>query len=192
MHVDYLIIGLGNPGKEYAGTRHNVGADFLRTFANEQGIEFKYEKMAGGELAFLQEGEKILALFIPETYMNNSGVSAKKLLKFFEFKNMDNLLVLYDELNIELGNIKISKGKSAGGHNGLDSVISHIGTKDFYRLRIGIGRGKKISNMKSYVLKKFSLFDRPKLTKAFDKTKRAILIFVSQGAEKAMNSLNNK
>ncbi len=189
MQIDYLVIGLGNAEEKYKGTRHNVGADFIERFLSEQGVELKEEKLASAKLAFLELEGKIVAFTVLNSYMNESGNALKKLMSYLSFEESEKLLIVYDEINIDFGDFKFSFGKSDGGHNGLKSVIAHLGTREFYRLRIGIGPQKGASRS-DFVLKKFSLLERAKLTSLFDKLSLALLTFFQEGPEKAMNEFN--
>ena len=191
MQVDYLVVGLGNPENKYIGTRHNVGADFLRHFISRQGIIFKKEKMAKSELAFLQLGESVVAFAVPDTYMNLSGEAVKALFKYFDIKDSKKLLLVYDEINLDFGSFKFSFGKSSGGHNGVQSVIDHIKSKDFYRLRIGIGP-QRVSDRAAFVLKKFSLLERVKINSLFESLEGALIDFLKKSPDFAMNKYNNK
>ncbi len=190
MQIDLLIAGLGNP-KKYFGTRHNIGADFLRKFAEEQGISWTYDKYLDGELAFIELNSKLIMLFLPTLFMNKSGVSIKKAKDKFNLKNT-NILVVYDELNIPFGYLKLNFKKSSGGHNGLESIISTLKNDNFWRMRLGIGRAnKKISNRKTYVLKQFSLLERAKIKSFYELFRKSLLSFIENGPENTMNKFNN-
>ena len=188
MQIDGVIAGLGNPGKEYVGTRHNIGADLLRAFAASNGIEFKSEKF--GEVAFIQHDEKIFSLLIPNVFMNRSGEALLQAVNFFNFDNFDNLLVVHDEYTIDLGDLKISYGKSSGGHNGVLSIIKQLKTENFYRLRMGIKPGHKVSDIAKFVLKKFSIMERMKMPNVKAKAEQAIMEFIENGGRRAMNKFN--
>ncbi len=189
MKVDYLFVGLGNPGDEYRGTRHNIGADFLRYFADRQGLNFKNEKMTKSELAFLLIDELVIALAIPYVYMNKSGEAISLLFKYFEIKDSERMLIVHDELNLQFPSFKFSFAKSAGGHNGVASVIDHMKSKTFYRLRVGIGPLKS-QKQANFVLKKFSFFERVKINSLFSELEKAVFDFYSKGPESAMNKYN--
>ncbi len=186
----YLLIGLGNPGKEYVATRHNIGADFLRFFAESQGADFSYNKYMDADVAYLNFAGKNLILLIPQTYMNKSGLAVKKAMEYFDIKSTEKILVLYDELNLKLGDFKFSFAKSSGGHKGLESIIDSLSGKNFWRLRIGIAKDKKINNKAKYVLQKFSIMDKFKFADIYDRLSLALYEFYKNGAEKAMNKFN--
>ncbi len=190
MGLDYLVVGLGNPGREYKWTRHNIGADFLRYFAEEMGIEFKKDSQINAELAFVEHKGKLLAFLLPDEYMNNSGLAVKKFLDNFDLPS-NRILLLYDELNIDFPNFKFSFGKSDGGHKGVLSVINQIKSRDFYRLRIGIGP-QKGSDRAAFVLKKFNFLERVKITALFEQLEKASFAFLEKGPEFAMNKYNKK
>ncbi len=189
MKVDYLLVGLGNPAEKYKGTRHNLGADFLHYLADRQGLRFKNEKMAKSELAFMLVDELVIALAVPSVYMNKSGEAVSSLFKYFEIKEPERMLLVHDELNLQFSSFKFSFAKSAGGHNGVASVIEHIKSKNFYRLRVGIGP-LKMQNQSDFVLKKFSLFERVKISSLFSELEKAVFDFYSKGPDAAMNKYN--
>ncbi|MEK7606898.1 MAG: aminoacyl-tRNA hydrolase [Patescibacteria group bacterium] len=185
----YLFIGLGNPGEEYARTRHSVG--FLAVeMVREQGMDFsgwKMKKRAHAEIAEgKRDGEKII-LVKPQTFMNNSGLAVQSLARIHKI-NPKNIIAIYDELNIDLGNLKLSFGGSAGGHNGVQSIITALGSQDFWRLRIGIG--PRQGAMESFVLTKFSRAEEKILTDALKKTADAVNIIATAGPQKAQNTVN--
>ncbi len=186
----YIFIALGNPLDEYKGTRHNIAADFAKEFAEINGYTVKYDKYLNSFIFAASFDCGSFLFVLPQTYMNKSGEALKALLK--EFKDIKNKIVLvHDELNIDLGKIKISKNKSAGGHNGVQSVIDAIKTKDFYRIRIGISnQGRVPANMEKYVLDKFSLSEQEKLKESFDLFQKVLYSFVCEGPSMAMNKFN--
>ena len=132
----YLIIGLGNPDIEYDKTRHNMGFNTINKIAQQHNIEVNRSKFEGLYESTIIEGQKVI-LLKPQTYMNSSGNSVKKFVDFIKFKK-ENILVIYDDMDIEPGKIKIRKKGSNGGHNGIKSIIQMLGTEDFPRIRIGI------------------------------------------------------
>lgn len=126
-----IVIGLGNPGKKYEGDRHNVGFQTLDMLAQNADVYFNERKLFSAEVATLDEG---FLLVKPQTFMNDSGVSAKALVRNYDA----DVVVVYDDIDINLGEVKCSFGRGAGGHNGVQSVIDHLGTKDFFRIRVGV------------------------------------------------------
>ncbi len=190
MKVDLIFAGLQNTGDKYKGTRHNFGADVLRVFAENQGVSFKNNKFCGGQSTLFEYDGKVAAFFIPDSFMNVSGESIKKAVEFFEIEDLSSLVLLHDEINIPLGKIKITFGKSSGGHNGVESVVQSLKSKDFYRIRLGIGKNATPSDMQSFVLKKFSMLERGKLKSGYDLAEKAIMEFIKHGGNSAMNKFN--
>lgn len=184
--MNWIVAGLGNPGKEYDGTRHNVGRDFLMAIEKKDG-----EK---GKLF----GKKVTVV-LPDTYMNNSGAAFKKLVT--SKKQAEQLIVLQDELDLPLGKVKISFGSSSGGHNGIKSVEKAIKTKDYVRIRIGIspstpsGKLKKPSgedDVVKFVLGTFKPTEQDKLKKAKKLVRDALELLVTEGREKATMEIHSR
>jgi peptidyl-tRNA hydrolase, PTH1 family len=150
----FLFVGLGNPGSEYEKTRHNIGAYVVYNFALELGLTFKKESKVEGYIAKGSiEGRRVIFL-LPTTYMNLSGTSVRKCMSYFDVE-IDNLLILSDDTYIPFADLRIKLGGSAGGHNGLKDVENKLGTKDYPRLRIGIGE-KTEEDLSDYVLARFT------------------------------------
>ena len=149
-----IIVGLGNIGKEYECTHHNIGFMVLDEVAKANNLEFKLEKKHQAFVAeYIYKGEKHL-LVKPTTYMNNSGISVRSIIDYYKKTNED-VLIIYDDLDLPLGQIRIRKNGSAGGHNGIKSIIAHLNTQEFSRVRIGIKKEKEMDTI-NYVLSKFS------------------------------------
>ncbi|MCH9644974.1 MAG: aminoacyl-tRNA hydrolase [Gammaproteobacteria bacterium] len=147
-----LVVGLGNPGSQYAATRHNVGAWFADSLAKQHAISLSNQtKFQGAAEKFQQDG-RVCHVFIPNTYMNESGRAVAAIMRFYKIEP-SSMLVAHDELDFDAGVIRLKEGGGHGGHNGLRDIIASIGTKDFYRLRIGIGHPGNKSQVTSYVLK---------------------------------------
>ncbi|SDH19233.1 MULTISPECIES: aminoacyl-tRNA hydrolase [unclassified Nitrosomonas] len=146
-----LIVGLGNPGERYAATRHNVGFHWLCRLAGELRIPFKSEAKFHGLCANIMQGDEPLWLLKPETYMNASGMAVAALSRFYKI-SPDQVLIVHDELDLPPGTAKLKLGGGAGGHNGLKDIISRLATKDFWRLRIGIGHPGNKNEVADYVL----------------------------------------
>jgi len=184
----YLLIGLGNPGREYRDTRHNVGfmlIDRLIIRLNARGM--KVQSKAIVTTAAYEERKLILAK--PQTYMNLSGQSAQGLLHFYKV-SMENMLVAHDDLDIPFGTIRIRPKGGPGGQGGMASTIEQLGTKDFPRLRIGIGRPHGRMDPSDYVLQSFSREEMKVLSEIIDRAADAALTFVMDGLNKAMNKYN--
>ncbi len=191
-----LIVGLGNPGRGYANNRHNVGFVCLNHFARTEGIRFDKKQSKArigiGEVA----GSKVV-LAKPQTYMNLSGQSVSRLIKKFNI-NLDDLLVIHDDLDLPLGKIRIRHGSSSGGHKGIDSIITELGSQDFLRLRVGIGRpivtpgSTQISeaDIVAYVLSNFTSEEKQIITQGIPRVSEAILCLLSEGLAAATNKYN--
>lgn len=152
-----LIVGLGNPGKEYENTRHNVGFNVIDLYLKEKKLKLDKEKFNGKYTKTTINGEDVIFLE-PQTFMNNSGESVSAIMKFYKI-NINDILVIQDDLDMEIGKIKLKEKSSSGGHNGIKSIEEHLGTEDYKRLKIGISNNKDIDT-KDYVLGKFSKDDR--------------------------------
>jgi PTH1 family peptidyl-tRNA hydrolase len=186
--MTYLLIGLGNPGREYRDNRHNVGfmlIDRLIVRLNARGM--KVQSKAIVTSATYEERKLILAK--PQTYMNLSGQSAQGLLNFYKIP-MENMLIAHDDLDIPFGAIRIRPGGGPGGQKGMASTIERLGTKDFPRLRIGIGRPPGRMDPAAYVLQDFSRDEMKTLSEIVDRAADAALTFVLEGLNKAMNKYN--
>ncbi len=181
-----IIAGLGNPGATYADTRHNVGFMVLDRLARHFNAPWKAEKKYKGELA---AGPGLL-LVKPQTFMNLSGECVGSLMRFFKF-TPEQVLVVYDDISFPCGSMRLRAGGSAGGHNGMKSLIAHLGSDRFPRLRVGIGvPGQK--DMVGHVLGKFSPEEKPLLDDALTRAKQAVLTLLTDGFEAAANKYNVK
>lgn len=185
----FLVVGLGNPGREYAGNRHNIGfmaIDRLAQSHHAQTGRFKHKAMTGD----FRLGEHKIVLAKPQTYMNNSGDAVGPLTKFYKI-DPANVIVVYDELDLEFGVIRIREKGSAGGHNGMKSIIKHIGP-DFPRIRLGIGRPPGKMPVKAYVLQDFGKKDDEVVDLILDRTASAIETIVKESVNLAMSRFNGK
>jgi len=185
-----LIIGLGNPGKKYQKTRHNFGFRAIEEFAKKNSFpKFKLMKNLQAEITQRNIFGKKIILAKPQTFMNLSGIAAKKLIKNFK-SPISNLWVIHDDISLPLGQIKISKNRGAGGHKGVESIIEKLKTKNFIRFRLGI-RPQKFSNqIKEFVLQKFDKKEEKIVKEVIKKTVEAIEISLESGLEKAMSEFN--
>lgn len=184
----FLIVGLGNPEEEYSNTRHNMGFDTINKLANEYNIKINKNKFKGLCGSGIIENEKVI-LLKPQTYMNLSGESIKEAMAFYKIKS-ENIIVIYDDIDIEPGIIKIRKKGGPGGHNGMKSVISEIDTQNFPRIRIGIGKPENKGQLIEYVIGKIPQTDKDILEKATILGKEAILEIIKNGVDIAMNKFN--
>lgn len=181
-----IIVGLGNPGREYAETRHNVGFMVVDRLAARFGAVWKADKARKAELA---AGPGVL-LVKPQTYMNSSGESVGPLMRYFKF-TPGQVFVVYDDISFPVGAMRLRAGGSAGGHNGMKSLIAHLGTEKFPRLRVGIGvPGQK--NMIGHVLGKFTPEERPLLEETLAKAEEAAFVTLKEGFQAAANRFNVK
>ena len=186
-----LIVGLGNPGRGYVNNRHNVGFVCLNHFARKQGIRFDKKRgkarIGTGEVA---GSEVVIAR--PQTYMNLSGQSVSRLVKRFNI-NLSDLLAIHDDLDLPLGKIRIRRGGSSGGHKGIGSIITELGSQDFLRLRVGIGRpaiAESEDDIIAYVLSDFTPEEKQAVTEILPRVSEAILCLINEGLPVAMNRYN--
>lgn len=187
----FIIAGLGNPGKQYENTRHNVGFDAIDTLVDEYNIlsSGKQHKAMYGKGVI--EGQKVI-LAKPLTFMNLSGESIRALVDYYKVDPETELLVIFDDISLEPGQIRIRKKGSAGGHNGIKSIISHLGTQNFQRIKIGVGEKPKNWDLADYVLGTFKKEDRKAVDEALERTCRAVAMIVRGDIDEAMNEYNRK
>lgn len=183
-----LIVGVGNPGGKYAGTRHNVGFEVVDLLAHRHRLS--WESAPATALMAKWRGENAL-LVKPLTFMNLSGHAIGELLRYFKIEVAD-LLVIVDEVQLELGRLRARPGGSAGGHNGLKSVIEQLGTDQFSRLRIGVGRGDNRRDLADHVLATFERDERAVITDAIQRAADAAELFVREGIGLVMNRFNRR
>ena len=183
-----LVVGLGNPGRRYEGTRHNVGFDVVDHLANAHRAE--WESAPRGIDALMARWPAVV-LAKPLTFMNLSGTAIVGLLQFYKVE-LNDLLVVVDDVNLELGRLRTRTGGSAGGHNGLKSAIAQLGTEDFARMRIGVGRGDARRDLADHVLTKFDRDEREDVAAAIGRAADAVELFVAEGIGPVMNRFNRK
>ena len=184
----YIIVGLGNPGKEYEKTRHNTGFITIDKLANKYNIEINKEKHKALVGSGTIEGEKVI-LVKPQTYMNLSGEAAREVLDFYK-EDVRNVIAIFDDIDLPLGNIRIKEKGSAGTHNGVKSLVKELGSQDFKRVKVGIGSPTGQMDLISHVLGKFSNEEWEKIDKSSDNAVNAIGIIIRDGILKAMNEYN--
>ena len=184
----YLIIGLGNPEEEYSKTRHNMGFNAINKIAEQYGIKVNKSKFQGLYESAIIEGQKVM-LIKPQTYMNLSGECIKQFVDFYKIPK-EEILVIYDDMDIEPGKIKIRKKGGAGGHNGMKSIIKILGTEEFARIRTGIGRPEHSGDDINYVIGAIPEEEIPKLDEGVEKAKEAVIEILKNGIDSAMNKLN--
>jgi PTH1 family peptidyl-tRNA hydrolase len=178
-----MIVGLGNPGKKYEGTRHNFGFMVVDELCERYGDSFKFSKRFQSELCeVFIDGEKVI-LVKPQTFMNNSGGAVREILAFFDFST-DRVWVIYDDIDLELGSVRVRTGGTSGGHRGLQSVLDHLGTNEIGRFRMGI-KTDQVDELSTedIVLKKFSRSELPLVKGAIEKATGQIEIALKKGLE---------
>lgn len=185
-----LIVGLGNPDKNLLKTRHNVGFWFVDHYADSISKKFKIINKYESEVLVLDAHDNI-NIIKPINYINNSGVAIKKFIKQSSIK-IEQILVVYDDLDLNVGQLRLRKGGSSGGHNGLNSIIKECGSKDFWRLRIGIGKPNIKEEVINYVLGKPSLSDSKKIHESFDKILENFDDILDAKFSKVMNIFNKR
>lgn len=181
-----LIVGLGNPGNEYSNTRHNVGFSVVDDICKKLNVNLTENKFNG---VFYKNKDFILAK--PMTFMNNSGLFVHQIKNFYNIEISD-IFVIYDDLDTELGQAKIKTKGSAGGHNGMNSIIKQLGTDEINRMKIGIGRPKDNRNIAKYVLEKFSNYEQKIIDLVIDKAAQATTNVIYNGVRIVVNSFNKK
>ena len=182
----FLIVGLGNPGSQYEDTRHNIGFKVVDNIAKEYNIEINRQKFKGmcGE-GFIN-GEKVI-LLKPTTYMNLSGESIREVVDFYKLSNED-ILVIYDDISLDVGRLRIREKGSAGGHNGIKSIIAHLGTDIFPRIKVGVGQPNV--DLVNYVLGKFTKEEMEVLSESVDASTKASKEIITSDVKTAMNIYN--
>lgn len=181
-----LIVGLGNPGKEYENTRHNIGFMFVDKFAKENGLEFKLNKNLKSFLTEIKiNGERVI-IAKPVTYMNLSGEAVVKIMNFYKI-DIDDILVIHDDLDLPVGKIRIRKNGSSAGQKGMQNIIDQLGTKDVKRVRIGISKGRETI---SHVLGAFSEDEKAEINIALDKANDMMKEYIVNTFDKFMNRFN--
>ncbi len=184
-----LVVGLGNPGPQYAKTRHNLGFMVADLLAARMGETFKVHKRSGAEIVTGRLSHRPVVLAKPRTYMNESGRQVGPLAKFYSVSGAD-VIVIHDELDIEFGQIRLKQGGGEGGHNGLRSLVNALGTKNFHRIRIGIGRPPGRKDPAAFVLENFSVAERPQVPTICEMAADATELLIDVGLEPAQNQVH--
>ena len=184
----YLIVGLGNPEEDYSNTRHNMGFDTINKLAEQYNIKIEKKKFKGLYGTGTIESEKVI-LLKPQTFMNLSGESIKECMNFYKLSEKD-LILIYDDIDINPGVIKIRKIGGPGTHNGMKSVIQNINTKNFTRIRVGIGVPENKNDLINYVIGAIPEEEKELLNKATTLAKNAIVDIIKNGVDNAMNQYN--
>ncbi len=187
----YLVVGLGNPGKQYENTRHNVGFDVIDALAEKYNIsveEKKHKALLGKGVI---EGTKVV-LAKPQTFMNLSGESVAELLHYYKLDPEEEMIVIFDDISLAPGNIRIRKKGSAGGHNGIKNIIAMTGTQNFMRIKVGVGEKPKGWDLADHVLGHFDREERCKVEDAIVDAMGAAKLMLADEADRAMNEYNSK
>ena len=187
----FIIVGLGNPTNEYAGTRHNVGFDVIDQIADKYNIsvtERKFRAFCGKGII---GGQKVI-LVKPQTYMNLSGESVRSVLDFYKIDIETELLVIFDDVSLDVGQLRIRKKGSAGGHNGIKNIIQHLGTNAFHRIKVGVGEKPKDYDLADYVLGHFSKGEKEQMEEGYKKAVNAVELMLQGEVDAAMNEFNKK
>ncbi len=186
----YIIVGLGNPGTQYEHTRHNVGFEVIDRLAEKHDIrvtERKHRAFCGRGMI---GGQKVM-LVKPQTFMNLSGESVKSAADFYQ-TGPDRLIVVYDDVSLAPGQLRIRAKGSAGGHNGIKNIIAQLGTQEFLRVKVGVGKKPERMDLADYVLSHFSKGEWERMEEAFNEAADAVGVMIADGAETAMNRFNAK
>lgn len=187
----YLVVGLGNPGKQYEATRHNMGFDTVDRLVEDYNVPqggVKFNAMYGKTMI---GGEKVI-LMKPLSFMNLSGGPVREMANYFKIDPESELIVIYDDIDLEPGQLRIRKQGSAGGHNGIKDIIRQLGTEKFLRIKVGVGAKPKGWDLADHVLGRFSTEDRKLVDEAIAKAEKAVDIIITQGTDAAMNEYNRK
>ena len=187
----WLIAGLGNPEKKYNGTRHNAGFAVIDALLEMLGGKGRESTKFHGAFTKLRVGTEEVVILKPLTYMNLSGDSIAPMANFYKI-SAEQVLVISDEISLSPGSIRIRKKGSAGGHNGLKSIIARLGTEDFPRIRLGVGEKKEREDLADHVLGRFEKEDEKRMEEAYTEAAKACICIVTEGIEKAMNLYNKK
>ena len=187
----YIIVGLGNPERRYDGTRHNIGFSAVTALADIYGISMDMKKHHAVCGKGVIDGQKVI-LAMPQTYMNLSGESVRELVDYYKIDPEEELIVIYDDINLAPGKLRIRPKGSAGGHNGIKNIIAHLGTQVFPRIRIGVGEKPKGWDLADYVLSRFPKDERVLMEEAFERAGEAAVCMMNDTMEHAMNQFNKK
>ena len=187
----YIIAGLGNPEDRYKGTRHNVGFDVIDHLAEKYNISVDTKKHKAYIGKGVIEGQKVL-LVKPQTYMNLSGESIGSLVEYYKIDPEEELLVIYDDISLDVGQLRIRTKGSAGGHNGIKNIIAHLGSNVFPRIKVGVGEKPKGYDLADYVLGHFSKGEREMMEEGYSEATEAVKMITQGDIDRAMNEFNKK
>jgi peptidyl-tRNA hydrolase, PTH1 family len=191
--ADWLVVGLGNPGTEYAGTRHNSGADTVELLARRHGTALKRgPRGVAAVTASVHLGEATVVLAVPQTFYNESGLAVAGLCRWHHVDDADHIVVVHDELDLPPGRLKVKEGGGLAGNNGLKSIKAHLRTTDFLRVRIGVGKPPGRMQGADHVLRRPGKAERVELDIAIEEAADAVELIVTSGVERAMDRFNQR
>ncbi len=183
-----IIAGLGNPGNKFAGTRHNVGFSTIVYLGDKYNIRFTEKKHKAVYGTGIIEGEKVI-LAMPQTFMNLSGESVRELADYYKC-GLEDIIIVYDDIDLPIGKIRIREKGSAGGHNGMKNIIVHLGSQEFVRVRVGVGKKPDNMDLADYVLSRFTRVEIPDIRTGCEMAGEAVEVILKDGAAAAMNKFN--
>ncbi|MGI9595363.1 MAG: aminoacyl-tRNA hydrolase [Acidimicrobiales bacterium] len=189
--ADLLIIGLGNPGDQFEGTRHNLGAEVIQVLADRAEARLRKTKARALAAGVLMNDKRVVLAF-PLTFMNHSGEAVRLLVRSYGIQEASHIVIVHDELDLEVGRLRLKEGGGLAGHNGLRSITQHIGTTEYVRLRIGIGRPPASQVGSEYILRKPGKAERVELNAAVEAAADAIELLTDVGVEAAMATVNRR
>ncbi|MCR4696491.1 MAG: aminoacyl-tRNA hydrolase [Lachnospiraceae bacterium] len=187
----FAIIGLGNPGKEYENTRHNAGFNSVDAIAKKYGIDISKSEFKSKVGQGFIDGQKVI-LVKPQTYMNNSGEAVREVVDFYKLDSTSEIMIIYDDISLDVGMIRVRDKGSAGGHNGIKSIIAHLGSEVFLRIRVGVGDKGENGDLVKHVLGTFKGDDETTIKESYEKAVDAATLILNDNLEKAMNIYNKK
>ena len=187
----YLSVGLGNPGMKYDATKHNMGFKVIDELVETYGIPSSGTSLKGMYGKGMIGGEKVI-LIKPMTYMNNSGECVRAFVDYYKVDPEEEVIIIYDDITLEPGSIRVRKKGSAGGHNGIKSIIAHLGTEKFKRIRVGVGEKPKYWDLADFVLSPFKPEEKDAVREGIEKAAKAVEVILTDGADAAMNRYNKK
>ena len=187
----YLIVGLGNPGMKYDATKHNMGFKVIDELVETYGIPSSGTSLKGMYGKGMIGGEKVI-LIKPMTYMNNSGECVRAFVDYYKVDPEEEVIIIYDDITLEPGSIRVRKKGSAGGHNGIKSIIAHLGTEKFKRIRVGVGEKPKNWDLADFVLSPLKPEEKDAVREGIENAAKAVEVILTDGADAAMNRYNKK
>ena len=187
----FAIIGLGNPGKEYENTRHNAGFNSVDAIAKKYGIDISKNEFKSKVGQGFIDGQKVI-LVKPQTYMNNSGEAVREVVDFYKLDSTSEIMIIYDDISLDVGMIRVRDKGSAGGHNGIKSIIAHLGSEVFLRIRVGVGDKGENGDLVKHVLGTFKGDDETMIKESYEKAVDVATLILNDNLEKAMNIYNKK